>query len=43
MEWELMELDGREEREKGETDIVEKGQAMRVFVNALVCMAGTTQ
>lgn len=29
--------------EKGETDILEKGQAMKVFVNELVCMAGTTQ
>lgn len=38
-----MELDGREEKEKDETDILEKGQPMRVFVSELVCMAGTTQ
>lgn len=31
-------------KREGETDILEKGQAMRArFVNELVCMAGTTQ
>lgn len=46
VEWEecvVLELDGGEGREKDKTDILEKGQAMRVFVNELVCMAGTTQ